>query len=240
MLSALRTNPKAILFTDFDGTVTLQDSNDFLTDNFGMGYERRRALNRKVIDGTATFRETFREMLESVNKPFPECVDALLENIALDPGFAAFYDWALDNNVPVVVLSSGMEPLIRALLGKLVGERANSIEIVSNQVQLEDGGKKWDIVYHDDSDFGHDKSLAIRPYAALPNRPVLLYAGDGVSDLSAAKETDLLFAKQGQDLVDWCRRENIPFTEFGSYADIHRGIQDLVEGKATLEQLREN
>ncbi|KAI0478519.1 hypothetical protein GGR56DRAFT_630669 [Xylariaceae sp. FL0804] len=28
-------------------------------------------------------------------------------------------------------------------------------------------------------------------------RPVLFYAGDGVSDLSATKETDLLFAKAG-------------------------------------------
>jgi 2-hydroxy-3-keto-5-methylthiopentenyl-1-phosphate phosphatase len=31
-------------------------------------------------------------------------------------------------------------------------------------------------------------------------RPVLLYAGDGVSDLSAAAETDLLFAKQGKGI----------------------------------------
>lgn len=49
------------------------------------------------------------------------------------------------------------------------------------------------------SHFGHDKSLEIKPYAQLPHdeRPTLLYAGDGVSDLSAASETDLLFAKKG-------------------------------------------
>lgn len=49
------------------------------------------------------------------------------------------------------------------------------------------------------SGFGHDKSLTIRPYANLPaeQRPTLFYAGDGVSDLSAAQETDLLFAKKG-------------------------------------------
>ena len=52
------------------------------------------------------------------------------------------------------------------------------------------------------SGFGHDKSLEIRPYANLPveERPVLFYAGDGVSDLSAAKETDLLFAKAGRGM----------------------------------------
>lgn len=52
------------------------------------------------------------------------------------------------------------------------------------------------------SHFGHDKSLEIKPYAKLPDgeRPVLLYAGDGVSDLSAAAETDLLFAKEGKGI----------------------------------------
>jgi 2-hydroxy-3-keto-5-methylthiopentenyl-1-phosphate phosphatase len=52
------------------------------------------------------------------------------------------------------------------------------------------------------SHFGHDKSLEIKPYAALPKgeRPILLYAGDGVSDLSAAAETDLLFAKKGKGM----------------------------------------
>jgi len=52
------------------------------------------------------------------------------------------------------------------------------------------------------SDFGHDKSLAIKPTANLPkeDRPVLFYCGDGVSDLSAARETDLLFAKFGHGM----------------------------------------
>lgn len=58
------------------------------------------------------------------------------------------------------------------------------------------------------SHFGHDKSLTLRPYAQLPaeERPTLFYAGDGVSDLSAAKETDLLFAKKGHDLIEYCVR----------------------------------
>lgn len=55
------------------------------------------------------------------------------------------------------------------------------------------------------SHFGHDKSLEIAPYHALPDseRPVMFYAGDGVSDLSAAKETDLLFAKKGHGMFPY-------------------------------------
>lgn len=101
-----------------------------------------------------------------------------------------------------------MVPIIRALLVHLVGPEAEDIEIVANDVQDRPGKKQdeeggWELKFHDDSDFGHDKSLTIRPYAdhiaKLPknDRPTLLYAGDGVSDLSAARETDLLFAKKG-------------------------------------------
>lgn len=59
------------------------------------------------------------------------------------------------------------------------------------------GSMKSDVILF--SHFGHDKSLEIRPYGQLPDgeRPIMFYAGDGVSDLSAAKETDLLFAKKG-------------------------------------------
>lgn len=142
-------------------------------------------------------------MLESVsaNKPFDECVALLRANIKLDPGFSTFYTWCLSQNIPVIVLSSGMEPIIRALLTDLVGPTAEKINIISNQVKINED-KSWQIVYHDSSDFGHDKSLAIKPYANLPKgeRPILFYCGDGVSDLSAARETDLLFAKAGHGM----------------------------------------
>ncbi|GMM53354.1 putative phosphoric monoester hydrolase [Starmerella bacillaris] len=227
---------KAILFTDFDGTITKQDSNDFLTDNYGMGYEKRRALNKQVISGEKTFREIFKEMMDSIKLPFKKCVDLVLENIELDPGFNDFYTWSLENNVPVIVLSSGMEPIIRALLTKLVGESAQSIKIVSNNVKLEDEGNSWEIVYHDDSDFGHDKSSTIKKYLK-PGRPILLYAGDGISDVSAAKETDLLFAKKGQDLITYCKQQNIKYTEFETYASIHERIAKIVDGTETVDSI---
>lgn len=56
----------------------------------------------------------------------------------------------------------------------------------------------------------------------------MFYAGDGVSDLSAAKETDLLFAKKGKDLVTYCDREHIPFTLFEDWSTISRGVKDIV------------
>jgi 2,3-diketo-5-methylthio-1-phosphopentane phosphatase len=154
-LPAMRTNPKFIFFSDFDGTITLRDSNDFLTDNLGYGQALRKQGNADVLYNRMSFRDSFQGMMDSVKTPYDQCIKILLENIKLDPAFKQFYTWCRANNVPVVVLSSGMVPIIRALLLQLVGPEAEDIQIVSNNVASRDGKNineegGWQIVFHDD------------------------------------------------------------------------------------------
>ncbi|CAL5874572.1 uncharacterized protein PFLUO_LOCUS8868 [Penicillium psychrofluorescens] len=244
-LPYMQTAPKLIFFTDFDGTITVEDSNDHMIDNLGFGRESRLVLNDQVLDETLSFRDAFREMLESIKTPYDECIATLLKKMKLDPYFAEFYYWAKDNNVPIVILSSGMRPIISALLEHFLGHKpASHLTIISNEVVSRDGkdinsAGGWQIQYHDDSHFGHDKSLEIKPYAALPEgeRPVLLYAGDGVSDLSAAAETDLLFAKKGKDLVVYCERRGMPYTTFENWSTILSTTKDILAGKVSAQEV---
>lgn len=239
----MKTDPKFIFFTDFDGTITLQDSNDFMTDNIGYGQEKRRQGNIACLNNEVTFRDSFRDMMDSVTRPYDQCIQYLVDNIKLDPGFADFYQWSLQNNIPVVVLSSGMEPIIKALLEKLVGPDASKMQVLGNYVGArpgksinEEGG--WEILFkHPESGFGHDKSVELRKYSSLPEdvRPIMFYAGDGVSDLSAARETDLLFAKKGHDLISYCAREDVPFTVFEDWSNILAKCKEIVEGKTTVK-----
>lgn len=246
----LDAKPNVIFFTDFDGTITLQDTNDFITDNYGMGGEKRAAIMKEILVEKVTFRDGFQDMLDTWNMPFSRVLQILSENIKLDPHFKNFMTWARANDVPVVVLSSGMVPVIRTLLKQLVGEELiKEIEIIANETRVVppknslDESNGWTIKFHDDSGFGHDKSLAIRPYAdaiaKLPDneRPTLLYAGDGVSDLSAARETDLLFAKEGRDLVTYCERQGIPFTTFADWSTILQETKDIYEGKKSVRSV---
>jgi 2,3-diketo-5-methylthio-1-phosphopentane phosphatase len=155
-LPALKTNPKFMFFTDFDGTITQQDSNDFMIENFGVGPVVRKEMFQDILFGRRTFRDAFKEMLDGISLPLDKCIEALLQNITLDEGFKEFYTWAREHNVPVVVLSGGMEPIIRALLAHLIGEEeVKTLPILSNNVAprpgkslQEEGG--WEITYRDD------------------------------------------------------------------------------------------
>jgi 2,3-diketo-5-methylthio-1-phosphopentane phosphatase len=153
---AFKTNPKFIFFTDFDGTITQQDSNDFMIETFGIGPVVRKQMFQDILIGRRTFRDAFKEMLDTISLPLNQCIEALLKNITLDEGFKEFYSWARENNIPVVVLSGGMEPIIRALLAHLIGkDEVKTLPILSNDVasrpgkSLEDEGG-WEIVYRDD------------------------------------------------------------------------------------------
>jgi 2,3-diketo-5-methylthio-1-phosphopentane phosphatase len=154
-LPALATSPQFIFFTDFDGTITQQDSNDFMFDHLGLGPEIRKQGFEDVLAGRRTFRDMFQEMMDGITTPFDQCARLLRDNITLDEGFREFYLWARGNNIPVTILSGGMKPVIRALLAHLIGEEeARSLQIVSSDVCAREGRDindegGWQIVYRD-------------------------------------------------------------------------------------------
>ncbi|KAJ7473787.1 HAD-like domain-containing protein [Mycena galericulata] len=234
-----------VVLSDWDGTITTQDSNDYMTDNLGFGKEKRRAGNLEILSGRQTFRDGFREMLESITAngySFDACKEVLRKNIKLDAGFADFDAWCRANDIPVVIVSSGMAPIIRAVLSKHVGdEEANRIDIIANEVEVEPSGK-WHIKFrHPSSGYGHDKSRAILPYKDLESPPLLFFFGDGVSDMSAARHADVLFVKQKDDgendLAAYCTREGIKHIIFRDFAQALKVVQVVVSGEKTPQEV---
>ncbi|KAG8905022.1 hypothetical protein FRB99_000813 [Tulasnella sp. 403] len=229
-----------VVLSDWDGTITNLDSNDYLTDNLGLGRQRRRQLNLDSLTGAKTFRDAFREMLESIHVPLDECAEILKKNIKVDPGFKDFFHWCKAHEVPFIIVSSGMEPLLRAVLTHLVGEEeAKGIDIIANSVTFEDNGR-WHIQFrHPQSGYGHDKSQAILPYRKLPHNPTLFFFGDGVSDMSAAIHADVLFVKNDKpegenDLAAYCVKQGIKHLLFKDFSEALPIVASVVEGKATV------
>ena len=75
----------------------------------------------------------------------------MLLDVTLDPGFKTFHAFAKEKGIPIIVVSSGMTPIIRAIFSNLIGEEeANNIDVISNEVNFTDKEKKgdtWEIVY---------------------------------------------------------------------------------------------
>lgn len=240
---------KFIVLSDWDGTITTQDSNDFVTDTFGMGRSDRVLLNQRIRKGEDNFRDGFRKMIVSVNEngkeegkvthTFEFCKNAVAENIKVDDTFKGFYEFCEMNDIPVVIVSSGMEPIIRAVLNKYLAS-LDGIQIISNEVKTYDDGS-WDIQYrHPESGFGHDKSKAIAPYRNMDPAPIVFFFGDGVSDLSAARGATCLFVKfkpNGEnELMEYCIINKIKHRLFQSFEEAQGVIKLIIFAKTEEER----
>ncbi|KAF9462296.1 HAD-like domain-containing protein [Collybia nuda] len=243
-LHSLSRSPAIACFSDFDGTVTDEDSNDFMIDNMGMGRLARRELLLKVLNEGLPFREAFRAMIASVaaNYSFPECCAKVKEaNIKLDPGFKAFYEFVRAKGIPFVLISSGMTPIIRSIVGTLIGkEEASKITIIANDVDIWDesgSAGNWGVKFrHPDSPFGHDKDVAISDFKAQDPNIITFFCGDGLSDMSAARSATMREGS-GDDLAAHCEKEDIPFEGFRNFHEVRKSVEAVLDGRIQASDL---
>ncbi|KAJ8119339.1 hypothetical protein ONZ43_g3690 [Nemania bipapillata] len=226
---------KIICFSDFDGTIFMQDTGHVLFDNLGCGPERRELLDEQIKTGERSFRDVSEEMWGSLHVPFDDGFEIMNKTLEMDPDFQGFHKYCINNNIPFNVISAGLKPILRRVLDTFLGEQQSAqINIVANDAQIAEDGSEWKPIWRHDNELGHDKALSVqeaRNEAKLQCEdgtiPLIVFIGDGVSDLPAAREADVLFARRGLRLEEYCIENNISYIPFDTFADIQRGIERI-------------
>lgn len=111
--------------------------------------------------------------------------------------------------------------------------QASTIQIVANDLKAP-GGIPWKPIWRDNTDSGHDKAESVNQGRTKAQAecepgeiPLIIFIGDGVSDLAAAREADVLFARRGLRLEEYCLEHNIAYTPFDSFADVKREVEAI-------------
>ncbi|KAJ5247517.1 Pdp3-interacting factor 1 [Penicillium chermesinum] len=180
-----QTKRKIIIFSDFDGTIFMQDTGHILFDAHGVGAEGRAALEAQMKTGEHGF-------------------VIMQQKLEMDPGFREFHAFCRENGYPFNVISAGLRPILKRVLDLFLGEKeASSIDIVANDAIINPDGSEWKPIWRHDTDTGHDKALSVNEARAQAQAqcepdemPLIVFIGDGVSDLPAAREADVLFARE--------------------------------------------
>lgn len=224
---------------DFDGTIFIQDTGHQLFDNFGCGPERRAQLAKEMESGARTFREVSDELYSSLDVPFDDGFEVMKTALDIDPDFETFHEFCVNNSIPFNVISAGLKPMLRRVLDHFIGEEMSKhIQIVANDVKIteQNGNNKWEAVWKHDTDLGHDKALSMQEARQLAELeadngtvPIIVFIGDGVSDLPAAREADVLFARRGLKLEEYCIDNKIKHVAFDTFADIQQKIAQIAK-----------
>jgi 2,3-diketo-5-methylthio-1-phosphopentane phosphatase len=209
----------------------MQDTGHVLFDAHGCGSKRREVLDEQIKTGERSFREVSEEMWGSLHVPFEDGFEIMEESLDIDPDFKEFHKYCLDNKIPFNVISAGLKPILRRVLDIFLGEKQSQhIDIIANDANIPSDGSSWTVNWRHDNDLGHDKALSINEYKdsavqdADGNIPLIVFIGDGVSDLPAAREADVLFARRGLRLEEYCIENNITYIPFDTFADIQKEI----------------
>ncbi|RPB22685.1 HAD-like protein [Terfezia boudieri ATCC MYA-4762] len=225
-----------IIFSDFDGTIFMQDTGHILFDNHGCGPQRREELDEEIKNGVRSFRDVSEEMWGSLNVPFGDGFEIMKSVLEIDPDFREFHEFCIDRNIPFNVISAGLKPVLRAVLDEFLGKKASRhIDIIANDASITPDGSQWKPIWLHDTPLGHDKAASIQEYRTTASSesvdgscPLVVFVGDGVSDLAAAREADVLFARQGLRLEEYCIENRIPYIPFATFADIQREIRKII------------
>jgi 2-hydroxy-3-keto-5-methylthiopentenyl-1-phosphate phosphatase len=213
-------NPKWVVLTDFDGTLTTKDVGNELcklfipelfarvNTQYSLGNMNLRAEQRILWEGFPANRETFRESARKVGvfRPF---VNAFLEKCAI-------------KGIPVFVASCGMDAYIEAVLEKECSPEARKSILGIECNRTEFNSEKLVRIHTPVADEKtayplHKGEWAGELRRRYPNSKIL-GIGDGSSDFSMLGFVDKLFATR--KLAARCRENNVAFEPFEDFAPI--------------------
>ncbi len=203
-----------VIFCDFDGTVTEKDNiiaimNEFAPD----GWEE---LKEGVLNRTISIREGVGKMFSLLPVSLKdEIIEFAIKNARIRPGFEEFLDFAAEEGIPVYIVSGGIdffiEPIIKSF-GPIAGIFCNGSNFSGERIKIE-----WPNSCDDQcsTDCGCCKPSIMRKLEHDGIKKIVI--GDSVTDLEAAKQADMVFARDY--LKHKCEEWKIPYTPFETFHD---------------------
>lgn len=198
------------VFTDFDGTITLDDCNGALVDRY-LHPDRKAAYDQAFLDGQTVLWRLLDASLRGCEVPLGEAITYLHSCVRLDPAFGDFHAWCRTHGIPLEVVSAGTDEVVRSFLSAAGLE----LPVTANRAAADDAC--FGLVPLDAAcATGVDKAAIVR--AAQEAGYYTIFIGDGFSDRLAVPHADLVYAKD--QLARWCRKNGLAHVAVAGFAEI--------------------
>lgn len=206
-----------VIVSDFDGTISIEDSSDVLVNVFGNAENDQ--IEVDYFNGTLNNREAMARHFEIMDISFIDYLRIIDGHIHIDPYFDAFLSQVKSTKTPFCIVSGGFIQGIRRLLGDA---RLDTVEIRANELAGENHVRTSFVTEHPvcDKPFGpcgNCKRDYIEQVRGRTDR-TLVYIGDGLTDRCAIERVDILFAKSA--LASYCDGQGISYVPYNDFADV--------------------
>ncbi len=212
-MGTLNHPPRAVVFSDFDGTITKEETFSLLMREFAP--EASRQMIPRLLSGEVTLRDGVPAVLETISSSvFPTMEDRMRE-APVRPGFEEFLSTLDRLGIPLVVLSGSIEPLLMATLHPY---RDRIERIIAAKVDLAGPFLKVSSPYADRDELVY-KPGVLQSFGSATK----IVVGDSVTDFSMARMGDLVFARS--ILAEKLEEEGRKYIKFESFFEISNYIE---------------
>jgi 2-hydroxy-3-keto-5-methylthiopentenyl-1-phosphate phosphatase len=219
MISDSTGQGKTLVQCDFDGTVTEKDVAYLLLEAFADGDYSQ--LVADYMAGRMTVGSFNSRAFAMIKQDKPTLLDFVRRTVKIRDGFHELLDYCRRWGLRFVIVSNGLDFYINTILAD-IGVRG--IEVFAAKTEFAPDGLRPRYIGPDgvelDSDF---KETHTRLFLSQGYRVV--YIGDGLSDITAARQAYHIFAC-GQ-LLGLCKDIDLDCTPFNDLYDVVRGLEVL-------------
>jgi len=225
---------KPIIFCDFDGTITETDNIVSLMTQFVP--EESEKIAKAMMEQKLTFKDGVSAMFELLStKQKDTVIKYLLDTAIIREGFDDFVRFAQEKHIPFYIVSGGVDFFIEPLLkkyGPFSGIYCNSADFSEQQIKLvfpnscDEECEKFET-----QGCGCCKPSVMRKVAQRDHFKIVI--GDSLSDFEAAKQADLVLARD--HLIKRCEDLHLPYKRFETFYDCLEAVKELMDAEKAVK-----
>ena len=213
--------------TDFDDTAAVQNVAELLLNRFGDPTWTE--VRQQFRDGAMNLKEYQEITFRNIRADRSAMQHYVRERATLRPYFSNLHDFCRRNDIPLAVVSQGLDFYISALLER---DGFGDVPIYAVDTSFDQGriSYHYNHAYPGMESQGNSKALVVERYQQQGY--FVVFAGDGASDREASRQADMVFAHR--TLANYCDEEGIEYRPFQDFRGILLALRELrLNGAAT-------
>jgi len=221
-----------IVVCDFDGTISTVDATDRLLEVYAD--PEWLSIEQEWKDGSIGSRECLGRQVALLRADLTQ-IEALADTITIDPHFNSFADFCARERIELVIISDGLDRVIARILDR---HGLGHLPVYANTLLASGGSAHRMLSPHQNADCcagaGTCKCAVVSDLEGDgASEPLVLFVGDGQSDVcAAARMADVVAAKP--KLLAHLRSIGRPCFPFDDFADVRRLLAKLIDASNTL------
>lgn len=216
------------VFCDFDGTIAASDVGNRLFCTFGG--EAVEKIVEKYLNDEITARECLQLECAAIENVTREELLKFADGCELDPYFSEFVKFCAGHEIPVTILSDGLDLYVERILKN---HHLSHLVWFANHAEFVRDGSKTKLVpsfpYRDAECERCGNCKRNHLLTMSGDDDVIVYVGDGISDRCPVRYADIVFAKH--DLIPYCQSQNISYHDYQHFGNVRERLAQLLEQK---------